>query len=154
MKRVLITGGSGFLGAWIIRRLNARGLEARVFDIHDRRQTVAAIAGDVAHQLDWRVGDIADGDAVGQAMQGCDGVIHLAGVLTPDCAANPVRGARINLIGTLNVFEAAHGAGHQAGGLCQLGRRLWPARCAAPLSDDALRRLQARHRRLGAGLLA
>jgi len=111
MKRVLITGGSGFLGAWIIRRLNARGLEARVFDIHDRRQTVASIAGDVAHRLDWRVGDIANGEAVTQAMQGCDGVIHLAGVLTPDCAAHPVRGAQINLIGTLNVFEAAHSAG-------------------------------------------
>ena len=113
MKRVLITGGSGFLGAWIIRRLSVRGLglETRVFDIHDRRQTVASIVGDVAHQLDWRVGDIADADAVRQALQGCDGVIHLAGVLTPDCAAHPVRGARINLIGTLNVFEAAQAEG-------------------------------------------
>lgn len=111
MKRVLITGGSGFLGAWIIRRLNARGLEVRVFDIHNRRQTVAAIAGDAAHQLDWHVGDIADADAVRQALRGCDGVIHLAGVLTPDCSANPVRGAQINLIGTLNVFEAAHDEG-------------------------------------------
>lgn len=111
MKPILITGGSGFLGAWIIRRLTARGQLVRVFDIHDRRQTVAAIAGDMAHQLDWRVGDIANGDAVGQAMQGCGGVIHLAGVLTPDCAAHPVRGAQINLIGTLNVFEAAHAEG-------------------------------------------
>jgi UDP-glucose 4-epimerase len=115
MKRVLITGGSGFLGAWVIRRLNARGLGVRVFDIHDRRQTVASIAGNMAHQLDWRVGDIADAEAVSQAMQGCDGVIHLAGVLTSDCAAHPVRGARINLIGTLNVFEAAH-----AEGICQV----------------------------------
>lgn len=111
MKPILITGGSGFLGAWIIRRLAARGLEARVFDIHDRRATVAAIAGDAAHRLDWRVGDIADGQAVRQAMQGCGGVVHLAGVLTPDCAAHPVRGAQINLIGTLNVFEAAQASG-------------------------------------------
>lgn len=111
MKPILITGGSGFLGAWIIRRLTARGQPVRVFDLHDRRQTVAAIAGDMAHRLDWRVGDIADGAAVSQAMQGCGGVIHLAGVLTPDCAAHPVRGAQINLIGTLNVFEAAHAEG-------------------------------------------
>lgn len=113
MKPILITGGSGFLGAWIIRRLNARGLAVRVLDIHDRRQTVASIVGDMAHQLDWRVGDIADDEAVHQAMRGCGGVIHLAGVLTPDCAANPVRGARINLIGTLNVFEAALAEGLQ-----------------------------------------
>ena len=38
-------------------------------------------------------------------------MVHLAGVLTPDCAAHPVRGARINLIGTLNVFEAAQAEG-------------------------------------------
>lgn len=111
MKPVLITGGSGFLGAWIIRRLTARGVQVRVLDIHDGRQTVASIAGDMAHQLDWRVGDIADGEAVRQAMQGCGGVIHLAGVLTPVCSANPVRGAQINLIGTLNVFEAAQAEG-------------------------------------------
>lgn len=107
MKPILITGGSGFLGAWIIRRLAACGLDVRVFDIHERRQTVASIAGDMAHQLDWRVGDIASAEAVREAMQGCGGVIHLAGILTPDCSANPVRGAQINLIGTLNVFEAA-----------------------------------------------
>lgn len=111
MKPILITGGSGFLGAWIIRRLSTRGRQVRVFDLHDRRETVAAIAGEVAHQLDWRVGDIANAEAVRQAMQGCGGVIHLAGVLTPDCAVHPVRGAQINLIGTLNVFEAAQAAG-------------------------------------------
>ena len=107
MTRVLLTGGSGFLGAWIIRRLLARGVEVRVFDIHANRQTVAAIAGAQAHALDWVCGDIRDADAVSAALQGCDGVAHLAGVLTPDCSQNPVRGAQINLLGSLHVFDAA-----------------------------------------------
>ena len=106
--RVLLTGGSGFIGAWIIRRLTRRGIDVRVLDINASRSTVAEIAGDdVARKLDWIVGDIRMTDEVRQAAKGCDGVIHLAGVLTPACKANPVRGAEINLIGTLNVFEAA-----------------------------------------------
>lgn len=111
MKRVLITGGSGFLGAWIIRRLVARGVNVRVFDIHANRQTLISVIGDVARQIDWRVGDIRNAADVQMALQGCDGVVHLAGVLTPDCSAHPVRGAEINLIGALNVFDAAHAHG-------------------------------------------
>ena len=106
--RVLITGGKGFLGAWIARRLARRGIDLRIFDIADDRRLIGQIAGaDVAAGLDWRIGDIVSGEAVLAAAEGCEGIVHLAGVLTPDCAANPVRGAEINLIGTLNVFEAA-----------------------------------------------
>ncbi|APW36036.1 nucleoside-diphosphate sugar epimerase [Rhodoferax koreense] len=108
LKKVLVTGGSGFLGAWIVRRLLAQHIAVRVFDIHARRDTVAAINGaPVADALDWQVGDISRADDVARAMDGCDGVIHLAGVLTPDCSARPVRGAEINLIGSLHVFDAA-----------------------------------------------
>ena len=106
--RILITGGGGFLGAWIIRRLAARGRDVRVLDTIENRATVIAIAGrDVAERAQWCAADIADPGAVLRAAEGCDGVVHLAGVLTPACQANPVRGAQINLIGTLNVFEAA-----------------------------------------------
>ena len=106
--RILVTGGQGFLGAWIIRRLYEAGHDVRVFDVSQRTELVQRIAG---HVPQWVVGDIADTAAVQNAALGCDAIIHLAGILTPACAANPVRGAQINLIGTLNVFEAARAHG-------------------------------------------
>ncbi|RQR94407.1 NAD(P)-dependent oxidoreductase [Burkholderia sp. Bp8991] len=109
--RVLVTGGSGFLGAWIIRRLLARGMECVSFDVRTNPRLVEALAPERAAAVRWRTGDIADAAATAHAFDGCDAAIHLAGILTPDCAADPVRGARVNLIGTLNVFEAARSAG-------------------------------------------
>ena len=105
--RVLVTGGSGFLAAWVMRRLLARGCAVRAFDVREDAALVRALARDSAGEIEWRIGDIAEARDVGRALDGCDAVIHLAGVLTPACAADPVRGARINLIGTLNVFDAA-----------------------------------------------
>ena len=106
--RVLIAGGNGFIGAWIARRLAAKGIALRIFDIAENRRVVAAIGGaEVAARAEWRVGDIVKGGDVLAAAEGCDGVINLAGILTPACKDDPVRGAEINLIGTLNVFEAA-----------------------------------------------
>ena len=104
---VLITGGGGFLGAWIIKRLHARGIEVRVLDHNNDRSTTREIIGGEADRLDWRRGDVASPDDVAKASKGCDFVIHLAALLTPDCIENPVLGAQVNLIGTLNVFEAA-----------------------------------------------
>lgn len=108
---VLITGGAGFLGAWLIKRLALHDIKVRVFDRHDNRDVVRSIAGDVADSLQWQVGDVADTDAVRRAAQGCDFAVHLAALLTTDCAASPVLGAQVNLVGTLNVFEAAKAHG-------------------------------------------
>ena len=113
--RILITGGNGFIGAWIARRLAAEGHELRLFDIVERRDIVTAIAGaKIADAAEWVTGEIVDGLAVKAAAAGCDGIIHMAGILTPACAADPVRGAQVNVIGTLNMFEAAraHGIKH------------------------------------------
>lgn len=109
--RVLVTGGGGFLGAWIARRLTQGNATVRVFERHDDRSMVRGIAGAAADRLEWRVGDIADTAAVTAAAEGCDGIMHLAAVLTPACRDDPLLGARINVLGTLNAFEAARAHG-------------------------------------------
>ena len=105
--RVLVSGGSGFIGAWIIRRLLARGITVRVLDARDDRRLVREIAGPAGDAVEWRIGDVSNTDTVMSAAEGCDIVAHLAAILTPACRDNPIRGAEINLIGTLNMFLAA-----------------------------------------------
>lgn len=109
--RVLVTGGSGFLAAWVMRRLLVSEIAVRAFDVRSDTRLVRALAPERAQQVEWHTGDISILADVTRALGGCDAVIHLAGVLTPACARDPVRGAQINLIGTLNVFEAAREAG-------------------------------------------
>ncbi|SFB30605.1 Nucleoside-diphosphate-sugar epimerase [Rhizobium sp. NFR07] len=107
MTRILVTGGAGFLGGWILKSLRAKGCDVRIFDRTTDRRILREIAGEEADGVEWFQGDIADGAAVTEAARDCAGIIHLAALLTPACKADPVLGATVNLIGTLNVFEAA-----------------------------------------------
>lgn len=105
MPTTLITGG-GFLGQRLAHALAAQGHALRVLDV-----APAPAATVLPAACEWRVGDVGDFDTVAHALAGCDHVVHLAALLTPACAADPLRGARVNLLGTLHVFEAARRAG-------------------------------------------
>lgn len=104
---VLLTGGTGFLGAWVARHLVANGRAVRILDRSADRTMLTAILGANGSKLDCVEADITDASAVAQAAQGCDAIIHLAAMLTPACQDDPLRGAEVNLGGTLAVFEAA-----------------------------------------------
>lgn len=103
MKRILVTGGTGFVGVRVVAALDAAGLSARVFDLKPRPERLPPVRSDV----EIVTGDITDPQAVSRAAEGCDGIVHLAGLMTVDCARDPILGARVNLMGSLNVFEAA-----------------------------------------------
>jgi nucleoside-diphosphate-sugar epimerase len=109
--KFLVTGGAGFLGAWISKRLLAGGHAVRVLDRSADDHTMRAIAGDGVAAVEWRTGDVSKTEDVVRASEGCDGIAHLAALLTPACLADPVLGANVNLIGTINVFEAAKAHG-------------------------------------------
>ncbi len=101
--RVLVTGSSGFLGAAVVRALLARGDTAIGFD------TQAGHDGPADGRLIQVKGDIADSRQVTQAVvaQGPDAVIHCAAIVSVLSSVNsPVQIVRVNIEGSLNVFEA------------------------------------------------
>lgn len=102
MKRVLVTGGTGFVGVRVVRELHKAGIAVRIFDRNPRRELLPD-----GLEQDIVIGDITDPATVAEAAAGCTGIVHLAGLMTLDCARDPILGARVNLIGSLNVFEAA-----------------------------------------------
>ena len=106
MTRVLVTGGTGFLGRFVVAALLRDGHEVTVFDLRPNRDVLDEIEPGLSNRISCVEGDITDG-SVRDAAKGCDAIIHLAGVMTVECARDPVRGAQINVIGSLHVFEAA-----------------------------------------------
>ncbi|MBV8369314.1 MAG: NAD(P)-dependent oxidoreductase [Candidatus Eremiobacteraeota bacterium] len=111
--RVLITGGRGFIGAWTARVLLQGGHDVRIFDVHDERTTFDALLGDDVDtaRVEHVRGDVAEPSDVDKAVAGCEAIVHLAAVLIPTARKDPLLGARINVLGTLHVFEAAKRAG-------------------------------------------
>jgi nucleoside-diphosphate-sugar epimerase len=114
--RVLITGGYGFIGAWIVRNLLARGDRVWVYDLReDPRRLRLALPEEKVRQVEFVPGDVTDLPALSAAIarHQITHVIHLAGLQVPTCRADPLLGAKVNVLGTLAVFEAVKAAGEQ-----------------------------------------
>ena len=100
--KVLVTGGMGFIGRYVVEELQARGHKPVIFDHHRRHHS------EYDSEVEVFTGDIMDDVAVTEAMAHVDGWIHLAAVLgTQETIHNPRPAASSNLIGGLNVLEAA-----------------------------------------------
>ena len=111
---VLVTGAGGCIGSWVLATLVRSGVPVAAFDLTEdtRRPRLLLSAAELAH-VHWMTGDIADTAAVRQAVERCGAraIIHLAALQVPFCKADPVAGARANVVGTVNVFEAARALG-------------------------------------------
>lgn len=111
MNSILITGGSGFLGRALLRRLLAT-TKARVRVYSRGEHLQAQMAKD--HQdarLGFFVGDVRDLGRLERAMAGCDAVIHAAALKRIEVGHyNPDEMVKTNINGTLNVIEAARRA--------------------------------------------
>lgn len=112
-ERFFITGADGCLGAWVVRALLDEGARVTVLDVGTNEARHQLVAAGRPCEFDRITGSVTDADAVHEAMAGADRVIHLAALQVPFCRANPTLGAEVNVVGTVNVFEAAlaHGIG-------------------------------------------
>src|SRR5689334_19839016 len=113
-KSYFITGAQGCIGSWVVKALVERGDVPIVFDRSDDSRRLSAIIDDEHLQrVRFIAGDITDRCAVLTALESssAEHVIHLAGMQVPTCKADPVAGAMVNVVGTLNLFEAAKALG-------------------------------------------
>jgi len=109
-KRYLITGAKGFIGAWIAKTLVESGNPPSIFDVDPGVQRLSVILGESQlKEINFIQGDVTKYADLDRAIadNGITHILHLAGLQVPGCAADPLRGAMVNVIGTLNVFEVA-----------------------------------------------
>lgn len=139
---ILVTGAHGCVGAWTVRDLASRGEGVLALDLNPGwgrmewlveaplRERIVTIQGDVTDAVAMR-----DLFRVHQPR----GVIHLAGLLGPACRADPILGARVNVLGSVHLFEAALEAGTPSFVYASTVVVFGPAELypPGPLADDA-----------------
>ena len=108
-ERFLVTGSGGCIGAWTVAQLVGEGTGVVAFDASDDDHRLRLLLADEElAALDRVRGDITDLEALERVLdeRGITHVIHLAALQVPFCRADPPLGARVNVVGTVNVFEA------------------------------------------------
>ncbi|MEC8420808.1 MAG: NAD-dependent epimerase/dehydratase family protein [Verrucomicrobiota bacterium] len=106
-KKYFITGGAGFIANTIIRNLLPEGHEIVVYDSF-HRDTLSKSEFSDHPKIKVIKGDVLDLTFLKESMNGCDSVIHAAGIAGIDTVIkSPVDTMKVNMIGTANVLEAS-----------------------------------------------
>jgi nucleoside-diphosphate-sugar epimerase len=107
-ERYLVTGALGCLGAWVARAVLDDGDEIVGYDLGESTSRLDLVLGGDAGRVTIVRGDITDLDALERVLDDHEitRVVHLAALQVPFVRANPPLGMRVNVAGTVNVFEA------------------------------------------------
>jgi UDP-glucuronate 4-epimerase len=117
-ERFLVTGANGCIGAWTVAQLAGEGTPVVALDASDDDHRLRLVMDEGGLGKVTRVrGDITDLDALERTLDehAITHVIHLAALQVPFCRADPPLGARVNVVGTVNVFEAVARRAEQTG---------------------------------------
>jgi nucleoside-diphosphate-sugar epimerase len=119
-ERFLVTGAFGCIGAWTVKRLVDEGVPVTTFDLPGEPARMKLVMEPEAlAKVKMLAGDITDESAFERAVvdNGITRVIHLAALQVPFVRANPVLGARVNVVGTAIVLETIRKHAAQVSGL-------------------------------------
>src|SRR5512145_3081764 len=107
-ERFLVTGVLGCLGSWVARAVLADGDEVVGYDLGEDTARLRLVLGEEADRVSRVRGDVTDLGALERALDEHEvtRVVHLAALQVPFVRANPPLGMRVNVAGTVNVFEA------------------------------------------------
>lgn len=112
----LLTGGYGCIGSWITHNLLRRGDKVWIYDLkEDPKRMRLLMSDEELKQVRFVQGDVTDLPRLRSVLEAekISHVVHLAGLQVPVCRADPLLGARVNVLGTLVVFEAVKALGAQ-----------------------------------------
>lgn len=114
-EKVLVTGADGFIGSHLVEALVARGYDVRAFVYYNSFNSwgwLDTVSQDVQRAIEVVPGDIRDPYGVREAVRGCDAILHLAALIAiPYSYRSPAAYVETNVIGTLNVLQAARDLG-------------------------------------------
>ena len=108
-SKVLVIGGAGFIGSFVVSELLKTNVgKVVIYDNFTRgkKSNVCNSTDDPRCEIYPNGGDVRDIDTLSDAMQGCDGVIHLAAMWLLHCKDFPRTAFHVNIEGTFNVLEA------------------------------------------------
>ena len=107
--KIMVTGSAGFIGSHLTEYLVEKGYDVVAFDRYNSNNHYGWLEqSKYKKKIKFILGDIRDFDSVNKAMQGCDGVMHLAALIgIPYSYISPTAYIKTNVEGTLNVLESA-----------------------------------------------
>lgn len=108
-KKILITGGTGFIGSHLAEKCVSRGYKVIVFDRYNPNYNLGNLAqSEFKSKIDFVFGDIRDYDSVLKVAKSCDIIFHLAALIgIPYSYVSPLAYIKTNVEGTYNILEAA-----------------------------------------------
>ncbi|MGB7789235.1 NAD-dependent epimerase/dehydratase family protein [Methanoregula sp.] len=106
-KKILITGGSGFVGRHMVKMFSDKGYRVKIFDITEPKYPLDK-------NTEFIKGDIFDIDSVTTAVKDTGAVIHLVGLADAGAAQkNPMKSFQLNIVSLQNILEACRICGNK-----------------------------------------